>query len=58
MEDASTHQKLVSSLFREKDEPDEYPLEMLLSFGALAVVVILLIILILLQILLMIIIMR
>ena len=44
MEDASTHQKLVSSLFREKDEPDEYPLEMLLSFGAVAVVVILLII--------------
>ena len=58
MEDASTHQKLVSSLFTEKDKPDEYPLEMLFLFGAVAVVVILLIILILMQILLMIIIMR
>ena len=58
MKDVSIHQKLLGSLFTEEGAPDEYPLEMLLLFGGVAVMVILLIMLILLQIMLMIIIMR
>ena len=57
-EDSSTHQKLLGSLLTKEDTPDKYPLEMLLLFGGVGVLVILLIILILLQTMLMIIIMR